>query len=356
MTLYVKDFVENNISDSDAIKLCLKKAALISGMKTVIFDGKDYLIDEAILVPDNIEIIIDGCMIKQKDNVSDNIFRGENVIIDKNDVNNFIDVKPIKNIKIAGENGAKIIGTDKPKIGYHSVLKEKQKMTGDFWGYLTHMFSFSLGDNIEICGLALSQTMGWAISFDNCCNVYVHDLDIRSNVKNGDGIDFRSGCHDCTVENITGFTSDDTIACTALSTREKTPRPLANYLIYSEPFNCLGREANRDIYNIKIRNIKTGGHHHGVICLAAHGNQVYNVSIEDFHETGEGERESTVKIYTGYGDGYNKGDIHDISVKNIYSKIAKFAVQVVADVENVTIENINQENINGELTYGIDTE
>lgn len=77
---------------------------------------------------------------------------------------------------------------------------------------------------------------------------------------------------------------------------------------------------------------------------------MYNVSIEDVHEAKEGNRESTVKIYTGYGDGYTKGDIHDISVKNVTGTQSKYAVHFVADVENVSLENIVQNNPEGTLT------
>lgn len=349
----VSDYVKIGGTDSDAIERCMDDASKISSTKTVIFDSRDYCIDRAILVSDNTDIYIDGCTIKQNDEVFDNVFRGANVIVNEKDPYGVpLDVKPLKNIRIIGKNGAKIIGTSKPKIGYHPVLKEEQMMNGDFWGWRTHMFSFSLGEKIEISGLTLLQTMGWAISFDCGHDIYVHDLEIRSNVKNGDGIDFRSGCHDCVAENISGYTSDDTVACTALSTSKAREYPDKNYLYPGEPFGCLARDYNRDIHNIKIKNILTGGLHHGVICLAAKGNKVYDVSIEDVHEDKEGGRESTVKIYTGYGDGYNAGDIHDISVKNITSERAKYAVQIVADVSNVLLENVVQNNPDGELTVG----
>ena len=221
MAFYVKEYIRNGVSDSETIRRCMSEAKKTSGMKTVVFDGKDYLLDEAILVPNDVEIIIDSCNIKQNDFVGDNIFRGDNVTIDEKDTTHILDVVPIQNIKIIGKNGAKLIGPDRPMSGYHSVLQEEQKMVGDFWGYLTHMISFSLCKNIEICGLSLTQTMGWAISFDSCEFVRVHDIDIRSNVKNGDGINFRSGCHDCIAENISGYTSDDTVACTALSNSKK---------------------------------------------------------------------------------------------------------------------------------------
>lgn len=349
----VSDYVKVGVTDSDAIERCMNDASKISDRKAVIFDSKDYDIDRAILVLDNTDIIIDSCIIKQNDEVFDNVFRGANLIVnEKEPYGAPLDVKPLKNVRIIGKNGAKIIGTSKPQIGYHPVLKEEQMMNGDFWGWRTHMFSFSLCENIEISHLTLLQTMGWAISFDCGHDIYVHDLEIYSNVKNGDGVDFRSGCHDCVVENISGYTSDDTVACTALQSKEKPEYPRKNYLYPGEPFGCLARDYNRDIHNIKIKNISTGGQHHGVICLAARGNKVYDVIIEEVHESNDGQRESTVKIYTGYGDGYNAGDIHNITVKNITSEVAKYAVQIAADVSNVTLENIVQNNPDGELTVG----
>lgn len=351
---YVKDFIAEGKTDTWAIENCIKEAQHHNGAKTIIFDSKDYYIDRAIVVPNDTEVIIDGCSIKQNREVFDNVFRGANLILSEDDPYGApLDVKPQKNIKIIGKNGAKIIGTSKPRVGYHPMFEEEQLMVGDFWGWRTHMFSFSLGENIEIGGLTLLQTMCWAISFDCCHDLYIHDLEIHSNVKNGDGVDFRSGCYNCRVENISGYTSDDTVACTALASGGRSGYPAGKYLYPSEPYNCLGREFNRDIHDVIIKNITTGGLHHGVICLAALSNQVYNIKIDTIKESKQGSRTAIVSIYTGYGDGYNSGDIHDIEVSNVTSETAKYAVEVNAEVKDVIIDNIVQNNPDGELTFGI---
>lgn len=348
-TFYVKDFSECSASDSEVIERCFAEAEKVNGDKTVIFDGKDYFIDRAILVPSDTQIIVDNCTIKQNDYVFDNIFRGNNLIINGIDPYGVpIDVTPISNIKIIGKGDAKIIGTNKPRVGYHPFFNEYQPMVGDFWGWRTLAFCFSFGVGIEISGLKLRQTMCWAISFDNCQECYIHDIDIQSNVKNGDGIDFRSGCNHCTVENITGFTSDDTIACTALS-RGKTERPLSRYLSPLEPYNASHENIDRSIHHIKINNISTGGYHHGVICLSAYGNQVHDIEISNITETCDGGRQATVKIYTGYGDGYNGGDIHDIKIENVVSEKARYALLVNCEAENLSVKNLVQNNHDGEV-------
>lgn len=340
-----------NLSDSEAIELCFEEAKKNGGQKTVVFDGKDYFIDRAILIPSNTEVIIDNCTIKQNDYVFDNIFRGDNLLINGIDPYGApIDVFPINNIKIVGKGNAKLIGTDKNRIGYHPVFKEYQKMVGDFWGWRTIMCSFSYAKGIQISGLNLSQTMCWSTCFDNCQDVYVHDMEIYSHVKNGDGIDLRSGCNHCRIENIKGFTSDDSVACTALSRGCRYPALIhEKYLAPLEPYNSSHENIDGSIHDITIKNISTGGQCHGVICLSAWGNKIYNVEISNLNETNEGAREATVKVYTGYGDGYNYGDIHDITIKNITATTSKYAYMTNCDTANLTLENIVQNNPKGQL-------
>lgn len=352
MIFYIKDYLAEGISDSTAIDNCLKEANE-SKERTIIFDSKDYFLDRAILLKSNTEVIIDNCTLKQNDLVFDNVFRGDNLTI--NGISPYtspIDVTPISDIKIIGKGDAVISGPDKNRVGYHPYFEEYQEMTGDFWGYRTHTVSFSYGKRFELSGLKFRQTRGWCICFDNCQNCYLHDIDIRSNVKNGDGINFRSGCNHCEVENISGYTSDDTVACTALSTG-KTPgvKPLSRYLATSEPYNSSHENIDGDVHHIKIKNILTGGLHHGVICLCARKNKVYDVNISNVVETDEGGREATVKIYTGYGDGYTKGDIHHIKVNNVVSNKAKYAVMIDCEPENIEIENVTQNNPDGQMYY-----
>ena len=348
---YVKDYILNNKTDSDAIENCLLNANKTQGDKTIIFDGKDYYIDRAILLSSNTTVIIDNCTIKQNDYVYDNVFRGDNLLLNGIDpYGTPIDVFSIENIKIIGKGDAKVIGADKNKVGYHPFFNRYEEMVGDFWGWRTITISISNAKNVEISGLKISQTKCWCICFDNCQNVYVHHLDIRSNVKNGDGIDFRSGCNHCVVDNITGFTSDDTVACTALS-RGKQESKLSKGLAPLEPYNSSHKNIDGSIHHIKISNIFTGGHYHAVICLSAFGNKVHDIEITNVIESADGERDATVMVYTGYGDGYTKGDISNIKIDGVVANTAKTAVKIACQTENLTINNVKQNNKNGETIF-----
>ena len=352
---YVKDYCTQGASDNQAIQACMAEANRFLGQKTVVFDGKDYEIDEAILLSSNTHVIIDGVSIRQKDNVFDNVFRGENMQIDPENPFGFaLGASVLENVKIEGKNGAKLIGPNVPRKGFHPKLNEEQNMTGDFWGWRTLMIFFCRCKGCEISGLSLSQTTCWALNFEWCSNVYVHDIEVRSNVKNGDGVDFRSGCHHCRVENLSGFTSDDSVACTALY--ESNPQgvmPSESKAVYPMRGLKVAPEGeNGDIHDIEIKNITTGGKCHGCICYAGKGNKIYNVLIDGFEEAATGARASVVKLYTrGENNGFSYGDISDITLKNIRAKTAKAAVEISVALKNVRLENIATENPDGQILF-----
>lgn len=352
-TYYVRDYRKSGISDDEAIRRCFADCASADS-RTVVFDGDDYLISEAILLPSDTTVVIDGCTVRQADEVFDNVFRGDNLVIDPDDPYGFpLECRPIRNIRILGKNGAAVRGPEKNRVGFHTVLNETQPMTGDFWGWRTLTVSLSMCDGFEIAGIRFENGRCWTLSFDICRNGYLHDLYIQSDVKNGDGIDFRSGCHNCRVENLTAMTSDDAVACTALSEGRKD-YPSGKYLYTLEPTRYLSERTaeQKDISGITVRGLRVGGKHHGVICLCAGGCRVSDVLIEDVEEIPSAwespYREATVKIYTGYGSGYTAGDLHDITVKNVRGLYAAHTLYSNAEVRNVTLSGITHADANTE--------
>lgn len=351
MKFYVYDYTKGGISDSEAIRNCFADAKK-QKKRTIVFDRKTWMIDEAILLPSDTTVIVDNCTIKQMDETFDNIFRGDNLVLDpENPYDCPIDVKELSNIKILGRGRAVLEGPEVNRVGYHTVLEEEQVMVGDFWGWRTHQISISLCKNFELGNLAILKTRGWAVSFDVSENLYIHDIEFFSRVKNGDGIDFRSGCHNCLVENITGETSDDTVACTALASREVLPAVTkSKYLYPSEPAHKMRKRVpeDYDISNVIVRSVCTQGSEHELICLAAQGCNVYNVLIENITEpeNGTGWREAAVKVYTGYGNGYTPGDLHDITLKNIHATYSDCAAYCNAEVEDIVFKNITHKDNN----------
>lgn len=349
--LYVRDFLQEGGTDSEAVRACLSRRRQFSGKCTVILDDRDWNLDEAVLIPSDTTIIVDGCTVRQNDLVFDNLFRGDNLILDPEDPwGTPLKVETLHHIRILGKNGARMEGCRINRRGWHPVFQEEQPMVGNDWGWRTILICLSKCESFEIAGFSISQTRCWALSFDCCSRGNIHHLHIESSVKNGDGVDFRSGCHHCRVSHITGNTSDDSVACTAILFLAGT-FPVGHYLYPLEPAAVLlppDDLRHRDIHDIDISNIRTGGKYHAVICLAAGGIQVYQISIRDIMEEAPGDREAVVRIYTGYGTGYQDDDLHDISVENIVSRISQYGVYSTVKAERIRLSRIRQFKSGGE--------
>ncbi len=337
--VHVRDFLAGR-THSEAIEAALEQAKRSSSPAVVVLDGQDWWVDRAVLLPSNIELVIDGCCLKLVDGVCDNIIRVAGIKPDpENPYDKCLAVEPTENFKITGRNGAVLEGCDNPYVAANPKTGVVEPWLGDFFGWRTVGILLSSAQKYEISGFTIRKTHCWAISQDRCQYGYLHDIEFDTYVKNGDGINFRYGCSYCIVENIFGTTSDDTVACTALT---QYMRPNSPYVYSMQPMGSVSEgDANVDIHDIVIRNIRTGGNHHGVICLATTPS-VYNIRIDQVHEENESTREAVVKIYTGYGTGYEKGNLRNIVVTNVTSRGAKYAVMIKAAVKDVEVSGIRQ--------------
>ena len=339
LCLRAADFLAGN-TPSEAIEAAIASARNSGSLAAVVLDTQDWLIDRAVLLPSNMELVIDGCTLKLADGVFDNIIRSAGIEPDPAAPNGVCaTIEPTENIRITGRNNAVIEGADNPYRAANPKTGVVEEWTGDYFGWRTVGILLSRASRYEISGFTMRKTHCWAISQDQCSHGYLHDIVFNTNVKNGDGIDFRNGCSFCLVDAISGTTSDDTVACTALNGSYITPE--SNYVYPMQPMGLEYAGDAADIHDMVIRNIRTGGKHHGVICLAT-APSVYNISIENVLEEAPSVRESCVRIYTGYGSGYGKGNLRNISVTNVVSRGARFAVIVKADVKDVQFAGVRQ--------------
>jgi predicted RNA-binding protein with TRAM domain len=347
MNLYVRDFRKPGMNDDDSIAACLKHCSTLNEPAVVILDGADWHIDNAILLSDNMTIIIDGCAIKQNNGAFDNVFRGANVKVDPLDPYGWpLSIEPLKNVKVLGKNGARVIGPDVNRRGFHPVLNKEQDMVGDYWGWRTLQVCLSKCAGFEIGGLSFFRTRCWTMAFDRCSEGDVHDIHIETYVKNGDGVDFEPGCRHCRVRNITGRTADDSVSLHGII-MAPNGLPHKNYLYPMQlglQFTVTGEfdPAELATHDIEISDIVTAGDMHGVICNSFQGLQIYNVTIRNVREVGEGKRRAAVEFYTGYGyaEGYSPGDMHDITVEGISAKFSQFAYMCNTQVKNITLRDI----------------
>lgn len=346
-TFYLSQYTGE--SDDSRIARCLRDSAAESP-RTIVFDEATYTVSRAILLPPDTTVILDGCQIVQADGTVDNVFRGDNVIPNPADPLGIpLACGKTQNIRIIGRNGARISGPARNAQAFHPVMNEMQEVVGDFWGWRTLTVSLSNCDGFEVSGIAFDRSRCWTLSFDRCVNGRITDIVLDTHCKNGDGVDLRSGCHHCVIRNIRGTTADDTVACTALAVSPAQKYPYRNYLYPMEPCACCPAQtrAERDISDIAIEDICTNGCHHGVICLAANGDRVFDIQIDGVTETAPGNddaREALVKIYTGYGESCADGDLHDISVRNVAASYAESAFYANTRLVRCTLQNIRHRN------------
>lgn len=345
-TYRVSDYRTENLTTDEVIRKCMDDAKS-STQRTIVFDEKEYVISQAILLPPDTTVILDGCHIMQADYTVDNVFRGTNVIVDPNQPLGMpLACEKTKNIRIIGKNGAHISGPQKNARAYHTTLHEEQDMVGDFWGWRTITVCLSNCDVFELSGVFFDKSRCWTASFDRCTNGLIQNIRFRTDCKNGDGIDIRSGCHHIVIRNISGTTSDDTVACTAIGTSTVPHYPMGNYLYPLEPCTCLTEKTqmDMDISDISIENVRSNGNHHAVICLAADGHKIYDIRLNRIVEANaEGKmwREAVVKVYTGYGKSCSTDDIYNIHAENVLATYADYAFYCNTELKNCYLKNIH---------------
>ncbi|MBE6630408.1 MAG: hypothetical protein E7624_06110 [Ruminococcaceae bacterium] len=152
-------------------------------------------------------------------------------------------------------------------------------------------------------------------------------------VRNADGIDLRVGCSDVIMEDIGGFTGDDTVALTALGSFERR-------------FGWLPEGLSPDIHDVTVRRVDTETFScAGVRLLNHNGNKLYNVTVEDVtlrHTEGIYRSHAAVSIGDkNYAERLSEpGETHHITVRNVRSA-AKLGVSLCRHLQDSVIEHIS---------------
>lgn len=323
ITVNASDWVSDSANASDSIEEMIKFTQVF-GKRVIVFDI-DVTISRAILLPSNTTVLLKNCTITQADETFDNVFRGENVILDANDyVYVPEDISQLKNIKIIGEGNAAING---PSV--NKVINSKYAVGHEF-GARTHQIDFTNVEGLEIRNITFNRTRGWCIELEFVSHFELSDLVFHTaGVKNGDGIDIRGGCKYGNVYNISGDTGDDTISfnthVSLLSSQFSSfPNSTCYYpLEFGYKYNikkCTQDPTSADIHDVSLNNIsKEGGSYHICIFLAMYGHRIYNISMSNLLVSGDvvvPSDYSWVSCYN-YGEStYNAGDISGIRVNN----------------------------------------
>ncbi len=301
--------------------------AVKDGCRTATVSGH-FEIGEAIRLPSNFTLILDGAYLRMADGVYANMFVNEH---HGTEIGKTVDGTD-RNINIIGRGEAILDG------GKYNGLSEKNSFQNGLppiWK--NNLILFSNVDGFRVSGIQCKNQRWWALNFIYCANGYVGDIDfcacdigIDENgneyhglkrdkyaevlVKNADGVDLRRGCHDIVIENISGFVEDDSVALTALNGEmEKT------FAVGGLP---------SDLCRIEVRNVRTSAYCSNVRLLNQGEIRLHDITVDGVYDTSadspymdRGRYAVRVGDTHMYGARHSTADeTYNITVKNIFGR------------------------------------
>ncbi len=324
----------------------LIEKAVADGTRTATLIG-EYEISEAVRLPSDFTLYLNDCHLTLADGVYSNIFVNENYDTEIGRTEAGTD----RNIKLIGNGNAILDGGNYNGLGEKNAGKDGRP---PIWKNNTLLFANV--DGFEVRGIEFHNQRWWALNFIYCRNGVIADIvskacDLRVDedgnfhhgllhsdykstyLKNADCIDIRCGCHDILIENISGFTEDDTVALTAIPGR------------MIDTFGVRG--GCDDIYNITVRNVRAAAFCSIVRMLNQGGPKLHDILIDGVYDTSAECPHLDRGIYAVrigdtrmYGDTQpTEDDTYNITVKNVRGR-GDYAVCLAGMMKNVTLENI----------------
>lgn len=324
----------------------LIREAVDNGSRTARVSG-DMIIDSAVRLPSNFTLILEDCHLRMADGCYSNMFVNEHCYTDEGRTPEGCD----RNISIIGRGRAILDGGE-----YNGLSERNQNTDGrpDIWK--NNIILFTNVDGFKVEGLHCRNQRWWALNFIYCRNGYVGNIDFCASdeavspdgtvyhglkrscygevlVKNADGIDIRQGCHDITIENISGFTEDDTVALTGLNGRlEKT---------FAVGGLC------SDIHNITVKNVRSSAYCTIVRLLNQGGIRLHNITVDGVYDTSADSEYMDRGLYAfRIGDTYLYGERHatedetyNITVRNVYG-CGEYAVALAGAMKSFTLSGV----------------
>lgn len=333
----------------------LIRKAVDSGARTCTVSG-NWEIEQAIMIPSDFALVLDGCHLRMKTGVICNMFNNEHI-------NCLSPLVKDYDIVIEGRGRAILDGGEPNELNERTFKADPSAFPGITHNAVNSILMFAHVDGIRISGLQIRNQRYWALTFAYCCHSVLRNIDFQSNdtwidaagqlrhgfirgettvesicVRTADGIDLRCGCHDFIIENITGFVEDDAVAlnCVWCNVAET----------YYAEGDC------KDIWNVIIRNINVATRCSPLRLLNGDGNLLHDILIDGvFDALRECRFTNISNFFVRIGDNrpyYREtpskpGEVYNITVKNLHSIGKKMPLKIECAVSNLNVECVYSE-------------
>jgi len=320
-----------------------------------------WVISETVRLPSGSTVYLDNCRLELAPKVFCNVFSNSKAwTSDRNEA-----AAEEHDIRIIGLGHAVLDGGEYNGYGEHAIQGVGHNLSHEEVGRLLPKplvnNCFVYMHNVrafEVRGLHLRHQRYWGMCYSFCSDGQIRDIRIEADisyvhpdgkhdpnrmpgnynelwVKNGDGIDIRNGCSDILIENINGWSEDDTVALTNLAGGEKRD---------------IVEGKSTDIHHITIRNVRAGCWKwmNLVRLLCNDGRRIHDVIIDtvvDIRPPNCNWGMASAVQLNDQLDEYVRermpvmGEFYNILVRNVFSR-GHVAVRMFNPMENVTIENV----------------
>ena len=227
----------------------------------------EWVIQRAIKLHSGSTVVLDSCRLRLADGVFDSIF--------KNDFARMPEAGLISNrqydIRIMGVGSAILDGGRHNGLTEHND-RDSENPKFDHCVLENTLIHFHNAERIAVENLRIENSRYWGMTFHYCSYGRVSNIQFMSSgaCPNADGIDLRMGCCDFTIENISGYTQDDSVALTCLD---------------DNVAHVQGMDS--DIHGIIIRNVSTCTRCANIRLLNHYGYKLYNVVIQNVQSSVE---------------------------------------------------------------------
>ncbi|MBO4885717.1 MAG: hypothetical protein J5602_10450 [Clostridia bacterium] len=248
--------------------------------------GEDlWLLPRAVKLHTGSTVILENAHLRLADGAFDNMF--------KNDWARTEEAGLLKNrqydIHIVGRGCAVLDG------GNHNGLVERNAAGSSrfpeiqpklpYPALANTMIHLHNAERVSVENLRVVNARYWGMTFHFCSFGRVANIHFMTagGCPNNDGVDLRMGCQDFVIENITGYTQDDSVALTCLNDRVARVQGMDD-----------------SIHGVVIRNIMTATRCANVRLLNHYDRKLYNIIIENVQSSVETDPASPIAAAYAY--------------------------------------------------------